>query len=194
MSEDEISPNRKFLTAADKDNLFTIDHFPLWYRLAVENTPGSFFFYAVNDKGLSLTFSIYFYFDFFFLMRTSNNSVLIKFLESANLLLNVLSSGGKYVLATTSVTVSSEGKTAMAGGECHGCSSDSEHSAFQLRNSLGSYFVCDTSQTGCGIHLYSVHKVLKRTKFRFLINKSLMRGLKDMTKILNLINFFLASL
>ena len=65
LSEDEISPNRKFLTAADKDNLFTIDHFPLWYRLAVENTPGSFFFFPVNDKGLSLTFSIYFYFDLF---------------------------------------------------------------------------------------------------------------------------------
>uniref|UniRef100_A0A3B4ZHI6 Calcium voltage-gated channel auxiliary subunit alpha2delta 4 n=1 Tax=Stegastes partitus TaxID=144197 RepID=A0A3B4ZHI6_9TELE len=31
---------KKFLTATDKDNLFTIDHFPLWYRLAVENTPG----------------------------------------------------------------------------------------------------------------------------------------------------------
>ncbi|XP_047189518.1 voltage-dependent calcium channel subunit alpha-2/delta-4-like [Scophthalmus maximus] len=64
---------RKFLTPADKDNLFTIDHFPLWYRLAVENNPGSFYFYPVNDKGV------------------------------------------KYILATTSVTVSSEGKTAMAG-------------------------------------------------------------------------------
>lgn len=43
---------RKFLTPADKDNLFTIDHFPLWYRLAVENTPGRFYYYPVNDKGL----------------------------------------------------------------------------------------------------------------------------------------------
>uniref|UniRef100_A0A3Q1BDZ5 VWA N-terminal domain-containing protein n=1 Tax=Amphiprion ocellaris TaxID=80972 RepID=A0A3Q1BDZ5_AMPOC len=66
---------KKFLTPTDKDNLFTIDHFPLWYRLAVENTPGSFYYYPTNDKGV------------------------------------------KYVVATTSVTVSSEGQTAMAGGE-----------------------------------------------------------------------------
>ncbi|XP_039902879.1 voltage-dependent calcium channel subunit alpha-2/delta-4-like isoform X1 [Simochromis diagramma] len=64
---------KKFLTPADKDNLFTIDHFPLWYRLAVENTPGKFYYYPVNDKGV------------------------------------------KYIIATTSVTVSTEGKTAMAG-------------------------------------------------------------------------------
>nr|CAG6016144.1 unnamed protein product [Menidia menidia] len=44
---------KKFLTPSDKDNLFTIDHFPLWYRLAVENTPGRFFYYPVNDKGMS---------------------------------------------------------------------------------------------------------------------------------------------
>ncbi|XP_051807550.1 voltage-dependent calcium channel subunit alpha-2/delta-4-like [Acanthochromis polyacanthus] len=64
---------KKFLTPTDKSNLFTIDHFPLWYRLAVENTPGRFYYYPTNDKGV------------------------------------------KYVIATTSVTVSSEGQTAMAG-------------------------------------------------------------------------------
>ncbi|KAF1386367.1 hypothetical protein PFLUV_G00094050 [Perca fluviatilis] len=69
---------KRFLTEVDKDNLFTIDHFPLWYRLAVENTPGSFYYYSVNDKGV------------------------------------------KYVIATTAVTVSSGGRTAMAGGESHG--------------------------------------------------------------------------
>uniref|UniRef100_A0A3B5A450 Calcium voltage-gated channel auxiliary subunit alpha2delta 4 n=1 Tax=Stegastes partitus TaxID=144197 RepID=A0A3B5A450_9TELE len=51
--------HRKFLTATDKDNLFTIDHFPLWYRLAVENTPGSFYYYPVNDKGLGLQHSTF---------------------------------------------------------------------------------------------------------------------------------------
>ncbi|XP_056272676.1 voltage-dependent calcium channel subunit alpha-2/delta-4-like isoform X2 [Pseudoliparis swirei] len=64
---------KRFLTAVDKENLFTVDHFPLWYRLAVENTPGSFYYYPVNDKGV------------------------------------------KYVIAATAVTVSSEGKMAMAG-------------------------------------------------------------------------------
>ena len=47
--------HRKFLTPSDKDNLFTIDHFPLWYRLAVENIPGRFYYYPVNDKGLLIT-------------------------------------------------------------------------------------------------------------------------------------------
>lgn len=52
---------RKFLTPADKDNLFTIDHFPLWYRLAVENTAGSFFYYPVVDKGPSFCLSVCLY-------------------------------------------------------------------------------------------------------------------------------------
>ncbi|KAF6716341.1 Voltage-dependent calcium channel subunit alpha-2/delta-4 [Oryzias melastigma] len=70
----EVRVAKRFLTLSDKDNLFTIDHFPLWYRLAVENTPGKFYYYPVNDKA-----------------------------------------GVKYVVATTAVTVSSGGKTAMAG-------------------------------------------------------------------------------
>uniref|UniRef100_A0A673YZT3 Voltage-dependent calcium channel subunit alpha-2/delta-4-like n=1 Tax=Salmo trutta TaxID=8032 RepID=A0A673YZT3_SALTR len=42
---------RVFLTPADKDNLFTVDHFPLWYRLAMENPPGRFVYYIpVEDK------------------------------------------------------------------------------------------------------------------------------------------------
>ncbi|XP_051917258.1 voltage-dependent calcium channel subunit alpha-2/delta-4-like isoform X2 [Hippocampus zosterae] len=64
---------KKFLTPSDKANLFTVDHFPLWYRLAAENPPGSFFYYPVSDKG------------------------------------------AKYIVGTTSVTVSAQGKTAMAG-------------------------------------------------------------------------------
>uniref|UniRef100_A0A665TIA5 Calcium channel, voltage-dependent, alpha 2/delta subunit 4b n=1 Tax=Echeneis naucrates TaxID=173247 RepID=A0A665TIA5_ECHNA len=87
---------KRFLTPADKDNLFTIDHFPLWYRLAVENTPGSFYYYAVNDKGPSPS----------------------------------------YVIATTAVTVSSEGKTAMAGGEFHCCNS---------KPSVCIHLICDSS-------------------------------------------------
>ncbi|XP_051545218.1 voltage-dependent calcium channel subunit alpha-2/delta-4-like isoform X2 [Myxocyprinus asiaticus] len=40
---------KKFLTAVDKENLFTLDHFPIWYRLAAENKPGQFFFYVPQD-------------------------------------------------------------------------------------------------------------------------------------------------
>nr|XP_046210767.1 voltage-dependent calcium channel subunit alpha-2/delta-4-like isoform X1 [Oncorhynchus gorbuscha] len=69
---------KKFLTPTDKDNLFTMDHFPLWYRLAMENPPGRFLYYIPvedNDK----------------------------------------TGASKYVIAVTAVTVSSGGKTAMAG-------------------------------------------------------------------------------
>ncbi|ROL43958.1 Voltage-dependent calcium channel subunit alpha-2/delta-4 [Anabarilius grahami] len=39
----------KFLTRVDKENLFTVDHFPIWYRLAAENKPGQFLFYVPHD-------------------------------------------------------------------------------------------------------------------------------------------------
>ncbi|XP_061474227.1 voltage-dependent calcium channel subunit alpha-2/delta-3 isoform X1 [Rhineura floridana] len=34
--------NQDFLTAEDKENIFNADHFPLWYRRAAEQIPGSF--------------------------------------------------------------------------------------------------------------------------------------------------------
>uniref|UniRef100_A0A672NT59 Voltage-dependent calcium channel subunit alpha-2/delta-4-like n=1 Tax=Sinocyclocheilus grahami TaxID=75366 RepID=A0A672NT59_SINGR len=40
---------KRFLTPVDKENLFTVDHFPIWYRLAAENKPGQFFFYVPHD-------------------------------------------------------------------------------------------------------------------------------------------------
>uniref|UniRef100_A0A6Q2ZPA2 VWA N-terminal domain-containing protein n=1 Tax=Esox lucius TaxID=8010 RepID=A0A6Q2ZPA2_ESOLU len=67
--------HRKFLTLADKENLFTVDHFPLWYRMAAENPPGRFLYYMpVEEQGV------------------------------------------KDKTAVTAVTVSSGGRTAMAGG------------------------------------------------------------------------------
>uniref|UniRef100_A0A8C1QEJ9 Calcium channel, voltage-dependent, alpha 2/delta subunit 4b n=1 Tax=Cyprinus carpio TaxID=7962 RepID=A0A8C1QEJ9_CYPCA len=41
-----VEEGETFLTPVDKENLFTVDHFPIWYRLAAENKPGQFFFYA----------------------------------------------------------------------------------------------------------------------------------------------------
>ncbi|XP_076877755.1 voltage-dependent calcium channel subunit alpha-2/delta-4 isoform X2 [Brachyhypopomus gauderio] len=41
---------RTFLTPADKANVFTVDHFPIWYRLAAENKPGQFFYYVPADN------------------------------------------------------------------------------------------------------------------------------------------------
>ncbi|XP_049638991.1 voltage-dependent calcium channel subunit alpha-2/delta-4 [Suncus etruscus] len=36
--------NKKFLSLEDEDNVFTLDHFPLWYRRAAQQPPGSFVF------------------------------------------------------------------------------------------------------------------------------------------------------
>uniref|UniRef100_A0A8C1JL66 Calcium channel, voltage-dependent, alpha 2/delta subunit 4b n=1 Tax=Cyprinus carpio TaxID=7962 RepID=A0A8C1JL66_CYPCA len=43
-----VEEGETFLTPVDKENLFTVDHFPIWYRLAAENKPGQFFFYVPN--------------------------------------------------------------------------------------------------------------------------------------------------
>ncbi|XP_037398173.1 voltage-dependent calcium channel subunit alpha-2/delta-4 isoform X2 [Pygocentrus nattereri] len=40
---------KKFLSASDKDNLFTLDHFPVWYRRAAENRPGRFLYYVPKE-------------------------------------------------------------------------------------------------------------------------------------------------
>ncbi|CAL8318462.1 unnamed protein product [Lota lota] len=36
---------KTFLTASDEQNIFTLDHFPLWYRRAAENPAGQFLYY-----------------------------------------------------------------------------------------------------------------------------------------------------
>ncbi|XP_053110983.1 voltage-dependent calcium channel subunit alpha-2/delta-4 isoform X4 [Hemicordylus capensis] len=36
--------NSKFLTSGDKESMFTMDHFPLWYRRAAEHPSGSFIY------------------------------------------------------------------------------------------------------------------------------------------------------
>uniref|UniRef100_G1K855 Calcium voltage-gated channel auxiliary subunit alpha2delta 4 n=1 Tax=Anolis carolinensis TaxID=28377 RepID=G1K855_ANOCA len=44
--------NSKFLTREDKENIFTMDHFPLWYRRAAEHPPGSFV-YSISFEEIS---------------------------------------------------------------------------------------------------------------------------------------------
>ncbi|XP_044272915.1 voltage-dependent calcium channel subunit alpha-2/delta-4 [Varanus komodoensis] len=43
MGSEKLS-NGKFLTRADKESIFTMDHFPLWYRRAAEHPSGSFIY------------------------------------------------------------------------------------------------------------------------------------------------------
>ncbi|XP_073803266.1 voltage-dependent calcium channel subunit alpha-2/delta-4 isoform X2 [Danio rerio] len=40
---------KKFLTASDKENIFTLDHFPVWYRRAAENPAGRFLYYVPTE-------------------------------------------------------------------------------------------------------------------------------------------------
>ena len=46
-----LCPCRKFLTPADEDSMFTLDHFPLWYRQAAEHPPGSMVFNLRSAEG-----------------------------------------------------------------------------------------------------------------------------------------------
>lgn len=49
---------RDFLKAGDKENIFNADHFPLWYRRAAEQLPGSFVYsipFSTGGAGLSVS-------------------------------------------------------------------------------------------------------------------------------------------
>lgn len=54
-----LSLPRSFLTSEDKDNMFTLDHFPVWYRRAAENPVGQFLYYMPRKetRGTGLTFT-----------------------------------------------------------------------------------------------------------------------------------------
>ncbi|XP_062856817.1 voltage-dependent calcium channel subunit alpha-2/delta-4 [Trichomycterus rosablanca] len=57
----EKRKGKNFLTSADKVNLFTLDHHPLWYRLAVESKPGQFYYYVPADdvnKGRNMVVAV----------------------------------------------------------------------------------------------------------------------------------------
>ncbi|XP_055435660.1 voltage-dependent calcium channel subunit alpha-2/delta-4 [Bubalus kerabau] len=43
--------DKRFLTPADEDSMFTLDHFPLWYRQAAEHPPGSMVFNLRSADG-----------------------------------------------------------------------------------------------------------------------------------------------
>ena len=47
----EPSPCRRFLTPADEASTFTLDRFPLWYRQAAEQPPGSMVFNLYSAEG-----------------------------------------------------------------------------------------------------------------------------------------------
>ncbi|KAG9339103.1 hypothetical protein JZ751_024134 [Albula glossodonta] len=92
---------RKFLTPSDKENLFTMDHFPLWYRRAAEHPPGSFLYYIPNPESRDV-FRDYEY-DY-------SASPWPEDLEQE------YEDDGKALVATTAVTVTVNNKMAIAAG------------------------------------------------------------------------------
>ncbi|KAM7378238.1 hypothetical protein PAMA_013230 [Pampus argenteus] len=52
---------KSFLTSSDKENLFTLDHFPVWYRRAAEYPAGQFLYYMPRQetRGRGHTFNNY---------------------------------------------------------------------------------------------------------------------------------------
>ncbi|XP_033470392.2 voltage-dependent calcium channel subunit alpha-2/delta-4 isoform X1 [Epinephelus lanceolatus] len=41
---------KSFLTSSDKENMFTLDHFPVWFRRASENPAGQFLYYMPRQE------------------------------------------------------------------------------------------------------------------------------------------------
>uniref|UniRef100_A0A8K9Y559 Calcium voltage-gated channel auxiliary subunit alpha2delta 4 n=1 Tax=Oncorhynchus mykiss TaxID=8022 RepID=A0A8K9Y559_ONCMY len=44
-----LNPSGKFLSPSDKENIFTMDHFPVWYRRAAEYPAGKFLYYIPKE-------------------------------------------------------------------------------------------------------------------------------------------------
>uniref|UniRef100_A0A8C6M4G9 Calcium channel, voltage dependent, alpha2/delta subunit 3 n=1 Tax=Nothobranchius furzeri TaxID=105023 RepID=A0A8C6M4G9_NOTFU len=49
---DQLSNHRDFLTAEDKEGVFNADHFPLWYKRAAEQVPGTFVYSIPFSTGI----------------------------------------------------------------------------------------------------------------------------------------------
>lgn len=97
---------RKFLTPSDKENIFTLDHYPVWYRRAAENPAGSFLYYVPTEDNTQ---------------GSPHPAVHIKTLHPIEcIVLSIYFSfpavDGRVVIAVTSVTVTVNKKTALAGG------------------------------------------------------------------------------
>ncbi|XP_031438774.1 voltage-dependent calcium channel subunit alpha-2/delta-4 isoform X3 [Clupea harengus] len=93
---------KKFLSAADKENIFTLDHFPLWYRRAAEYPDGKFLYYLPKEDTRDV-----------FRDYESDSSAS---LSPEDLELEYEDEDDeRIVIATTSVTVTVDKKKAIAG-------------------------------------------------------------------------------
>ncbi|KAM8909887.1 voltage-dependent calcium channel subunit alpha-2/delta-4 isoform 1-T1 [Spinachia spinachia] len=91
---------KSFLTSTDMENMFTLDHFPVWYRRASEYPAGQFLYYTPRRE----TRDIFRDCEADYSATLSEEEVELEAEEA-----------GRIVIATTAVTVTVGKKTAIAG-------------------------------------------------------------------------------
>ncbi|KAI4802840.1 hypothetical protein KUCAC02_006414 [Chaenocephalus aceratus] len=104
---------KSFLTSTDKENMFTLDHFPVWYRRASENPAGQFLYYMPRQE----TRDIFRGYEADYSATFSAEEVELHAEEGGRKPreAEVEEEAGRIVIATTSVTVTVGKKTAIAG-------------------------------------------------------------------------------
>ncbi|XP_069048199.1 voltage-dependent calcium channel subunit alpha-2/delta-4 isoform X3 [Lepisosteus oculatus] len=95
--------NKKFLTKGDKESIFTMDHFPLWYRRAAEHPPGSFIYYIPEED----TRDVFRDYEYDYSPSPSPEDLEPEYEDDGN-------SKGEVVIASTAVTVTIDKKIAIA--------------------------------------------------------------------------------
>ncbi|XP_056878963.1 voltage-dependent calcium channel subunit alpha-2/delta-4 isoform X2 [Takifugu flavidus] len=98
---------KSFLTSVDKENMFTLDHFPLWYRRAAENPAGQFLYYLPRQDTRDI------YRDYEADYSAASEELQVE--EEGWKQREADEEEGKIVIAATAVTVTVGKKTAIAG-------------------------------------------------------------------------------
>ncbi|XP_062299545.1 voltage-dependent calcium channel subunit alpha-2/delta-4 [Scomber scombrus] len=96
---------KSFLTASDKENMFTLDHFPVWYRRAAENPAGQFLYYMPRKE----TRDVFRDYEADYSATLSAEEVEREAEEGGR------KQTGRIVIATTAITVTVGKRTAIAG-------------------------------------------------------------------------------
>ncbi|XP_041833562.1 voltage-dependent calcium channel subunit alpha-2/delta-4 isoform X2 [Melanotaenia boesemani] len=92
---------KSFLTSTDKENIFTLDHFPVWYRRAAENPAGQFLYYMPRQDTRD--------------MFRDNEGDYSATLSAEEVEHQAEEGAGRIMISTTAVTVTVGKKTAIAG-------------------------------------------------------------------------------
>ncbi|KAF7652627.1 hypothetical protein LDENG_00094100 [Lucifuga dentata] len=100
---------KSFLTSTDRENMFTLDHFPVWYRRAAESPAGQFLYYVPRQESRDMFRS--YEADY----STTLNPEEVEQQEKKGRKQRPAEEEGSIVISTTTVTVTVGKKTAIAG-------------------------------------------------------------------------------